>query len=341
MPDLVERDFAVEDLPGAYSLDPISIDEAIVADRLDPDRTNDGALATPSAPPDGLLVTMDATVLRRSLGLLAQVLQTEIPTCVVVTFTDELARRHGTLDVDALRRALGVPVVAVVAGRNTDLAALRALLSAPREWAVPPVLPPTATREVSAWVGSVLTAARYEVPQIDERTRKVDAVLLHPVWGSCTTFLQKIGKIILATTMVLWLLLNLPSPSTAEMTAAGIDTSNDAATSEYVLDNSYAADVGKFVEPVFEPLGFDWRINIGVVASLAARDVFVATLGQVAAAEDPEDPSTALEDMTVLSGPRAGQPLFTPAVVAALLAFFIFALQCVSTIAVLRRESGS
>lgn len=51
MPDLVERDFAVEDLPGAYSLDPISIDEAIVADRLDPDRTNDGALATPRAAP--------------------------------------------------------------------------------------------------------------------------------------------------------------------------------------------------------------------------------------------------------------------------------------------------
>lgn len=558
----------VEDLPGTYSLDPISIDEEIVADRLDRNRSHESAADVAlSTAPDGLLVTMDATVLHRSLGLLAQVLQTEIPTCVVVTFTDELARRQGTLDFDALRRALGVPVVTVVAGRNSDLAALRGLLANPSDWDAPIVLPPTATRELSAWVGSVLAAARYEVPQIDERTRKVDAVLLHPwwgsliffatmfaffqviftvaaplqdgietffaylgslvdtyvsnpwlgsflsdallggvggvlvfvpqiallflmisvlegigymsraaflmdkvmstaglegrafvallsslacaipgimatrtlpsardrlatmiaaplmtcsarlpvyilligllvptgagwgpvstqgavmfglylagavaamaaawiashvgrgagpllpfymemppyrmpsvrsvatsVWGSCKTFLQKIGKIILGTTVVLWLLLNLPAQNDAEMQAAGIDTSNAAATSEYVLNNSYAAGVGKFVEPVFDPLGFDWRINIGVVASLAAREVFVATLGQVAAAQDPENPSTALQEMTVVDGPRASQPLFTAPVVAALLAFFIFALQCVSTIAVLRRESGS
>ena len=123
--------------------------------------------------------------------------------------------------------------------------------------------------------------------------------------------------------------------------SAGVDTSSDAAVSAYTLDQSYAADVGRFVEPVFAPLGFDWRIDVGVVASLSAREVFVATLGQVAAAENPEDPAAALAQMTVTDGPRAGEPLFTPPTIAALLVFFLYALQCTSTIGVMRRETGS
>ena len=67
----------------------------------------------------------------------------------------------------------------------------------------------------------------------------------------------------------------------------------------------------------------------------------MATLGQVAAAESPENPTAALRAMTVHDGPRAGQPLFTPPVLAAVLVFFLYALQCMSTVGVLRRESGS
>lgn len=74
---------------------------------------------------------------------------------------------------------------------------------------------------------------------------------------------------------------------------------------------------------------------------MSAREVFVSTLGQVASADDRENPSTALQRMTVEEGPRAGEPLFTPPVVAALLVFFLYALQCMSTVAVMRRESGS
>jgi len=552
-------ELVVEDLPGTYSLDAISLDEQIVTDVLDPEHDN--------ATPDGLLVTLDATTLRRSLGLLAQVLHTGLPTAVVLTFTDELTRRAGTLEVTALRRALGVPVVSVVSGRRQDLVALRALLTDPASWTAPPVLPPTGTRELSAWISSVLASAGYAVPQIDERTRRVDAVLLHPLWGTlvffatmfaffqviftvaaplqdaietffgylgtlvqdnigngwlssflsdamlggvggvlvflpqiallfvmvsllegvgymaraaflmdrvmakaglegrafvallsslacaipgimatrtlpsardrlatmmgaplmtcsarlpvyvlligllvspdtrfgpigaqgavmfglyllgavsamtmawvfsklsrsqgallpfymemppyrapslrsvalsvwdaCRMFLRKVGKIILVTTVVLWLLLNLPARGFGDLEAAGVNTGNDAAVSAYVVDHSYAASVGRFVEPVFEPLGFDWRINVGVLASLSAREVFVATLGQVASAQDPDNPATALSRMTVEDGPRAGEPLFTPPVLAALLVFFLYALQCMSTIGVLRRESGS
>ena len=125
------------------------------------------------------------------------------------------------------------------------------------------------------------------------------------------------------------------------MTAAGVDTGDGAAVAAYVIDHSYAASIGKAVEPVFSPLGFDWRINIGILSSLAAREVFVATLGQVAAAENPEEPAQALRDMTVRNGPETGRTLFDAPTIAALLVFFMYALQCMSTVAVLRRESGS
>lgn len=69
--------------------------------------------------------------------------------------------------------------------------------------------------------------------------------------------------------------------------------------------------------------------------------MFVATLGQVAAAETPDRPTTTLKHMTYTDGPRQGQPLFTAATIAALLVFFLYALQCMSTIAVMRRETGS
>jgi len=101
----------VEDLPGTYSLDPISPDEQIVVDVLDTEHHNSRVDI-----PDAILVTLNATTLRRSLGLLAQLQQTGLPACVVLTFTDDLARRNGRLDITALSRAVGVPVVAVVAG---------------------------------------------------------------------------------------------------------------------------------------------------------------------------------------------------------------------------------
>ncbi|MDX2765158.1 nucleoside recognition domain-containing protein [Streptomyces sp. ME08-AFT2] len=111
--------------------------------------------------------------------------------------------------------------------------------------------------------------------------------------------------------------------------------------SAYTVDHSYAAGLGRAVAPVFDPLGFDWRINVGVLSAQAARETFVATLGQVAAAEDPEEPAQALQAMTYPDGPRAGQPVFTAPTIAALLVYFVYALQCMATVAVLRRETGT
>ena len=145
----------------------------------------------------------------------------------------------------------------------------------------------------------------------------------------------------MVVTIVLWGLLNFPAHSEDAMTAAGVDVGDEAAVTAYTLDNSYAATIGRAVSPVFDPLGFDWRINIGVLSSLAARETVVSTLGQVASAEDPEDPGESLEGMTHSDGPHAGEPVFTPSTIAALLVFFVYALQCASTLGVMRRETGT
>ena len=159
--------------------------------------------------------------------------------------------------------------------------------------------------------------------------------------GACKTFLRKVGKIILATTIVLWALLEPAYPGRRRAGRGRGRPRRQHRGVHLRAGHSNAASAGKFVEPVFDPLGFDWRINVGVLASMSAREVFVATMGQVAAAEHPDNPGTALQQMTVDDGPRAGELLFTPPVVAALLVFFVYALQCMSTIGMLRRESGS
>jgi ferrous iron transport protein B len=540
---------AVEDLPGTYSLDPISPDEQVVTDLLaggypDVDR------------PDAIVLVADVTTLRRSIMLVGQVLRLDLPCLLALTMGDELTSRGGRIDVEALSTALGIPVTAVVAHRGSGIEALRVQLASFERWQRPPILLPPNQDAIDAWGRSVLDAADYVAPQPDRRTHRIDAVLLHPLWGTmaffavmfgffqvlftiaaplqdwasrslswlgtqvardinnpvirgllsegiiggvgtvlqfipqivllflllalmenvgymsraaflmdrvmattglegrafvamlssfacaipgimatrtlpssrdriativtaplttCSArlpvytllvgllvtpqtqwwglsaqgvtmfllylaggasaliaasvvkstilrgdllpftmelppyrfpspqvvlaamwsaakmFLRKAGTIILGTSLVLWALLNLP---TREAETAPLSPTGATA---YVMNHSYAADVGRAVEPVFAPLGFDWRTDIALVGSLSAREVFVSTLGQVSAASDPEDPHAALAGLIDEHGHR----VFTTPTVIALLTYFMFALQCMSTIAVMRRETNS
>ncbi len=550
----------IEDLPGTYSLDPISPDEQVVAGVLEAGASGEDKL-------DGLVVLLDATNLRRSLGLLAQVQQLSQPTIVVLTFTDELARRGGSVDVEALSRAVGVKVIPVIGGDKRGVASLSAAMGDVTSWPKPMFPPPSESTGVADWATSVVEAASFRAPGSDQRTSRIDGVLLHPVWGTviffatmmaffqviftvaapmqdgietffawlggvaranipvawlsslvadallagvggvlvflpqiillfllisvlegsgylsraaflmdkvmgwaglegrafvallssmacaipgimatrtlpsakdriatmmgaplmtCSarlpvyvlligllvpadlrlgpigaqgaimfalyilgavsamlsawffkkiigrssiglpfymempsyrlprlrtiatsvldaskSFLRKVTSIIMLTTIILWGLLNFPLRSDADLAQAGVNANDEVAVKAYVIDNSAAAGIGRAVSPVFEPLGFDWRINVGVLSSLAAREVFVSTLGQVAAAENPDDPMAALQSMTHTDGPDVGKPVFTPSTVAALLVFFVYALQCMATLGVMRRETGT
>jgi ferrous iron transport protein B len=474
--------------------------------------------------------------------------------------TDELANRGGHVDVDRLASALGVPVVGVVASRGKGFGPLRELLAAPETWTRVPIPPPRDDAEFNSWISSVLAAAQYRAPEADQRSIRIDRVLLHPIWGSlifitvmfvffqvvftvaapvqdlielffgwlagvvadtipnpaiagllgggvvagvgsvlvfipqivlmfllislldnigymaraaflvdrimattglegrafvamlssvacavpgimatrtlpssrdriattmaaplmtcsarlpvyilligllvdpakrwgpvsvqgvamfalyilggasamlaawvfkkavlggdllpfymelppyrfpsiksvlltmwdaATAFLRRAGTIILATSIVLWFLLNLP-PRTSEV--ADMDPAGAAA---YVIDNSFAASLGKFLQPIFEPLGFDWRLCVGLIGAMAAREVFVATLGQIFAAGDPENPIEAVRNAVYTSGPHQGELIFSAPTVVALLVFFAFALLCMSTVATIRRETNS
>ena len=589
----------IEDLPGAYSLDPISPDEEIVHDVLT------GTSTTVSAP-DALVIVVDATTLQRGMNFIAEALALDLPTCLVVTMTDELSRRTGRLNVAALGHALGIPAVRVIGHRGIGMPDLRAQLAQVATWQRTPLPPPTDPDEITSWADSVLAAADYLPPESDQITSAIDKVLLRPipgtivfftimflffqaiftwaepfkgaiedafgalgalvhswldashpliagllgdgliggvgsvltfipqiiimfliiavlegvgymsraaflmdkvmsvaglegrafvallsslacaipgimatrtlpstkdrvatmlaaplmtcsarlpvyvimisltvdggakigpfgargvvmfalyllgavsamaaawavkqltdrghillpfymemppyrmprvrtvlimVWDACKGFLKKAGTIITLTTIILWVLLNVPMRSDAQFEAfcasntqcaaisaavenpssstvknddgevvtdpEELDKLLEAQKTSYTMDNSWAAKGGKVVQPVFEPLGFDWRINVATLSSLAARETFVATLGQIAAAEDPEEPTTHLATMTYQQDTltnKAGDKLFNPATVVAILVFFVYALQCMATAGAMRRETGS
>ncbi|MAQ15201.1 MAG: ferrous iron transport protein B [Sandaracinus sp.] len=182
--------------------------------------------------------------------------------------------------------------------------------------------------------------------------------LVASTWARVRTFLIDAGTVILALTIVLWALLTFPKDPAvterfdaerAEVTAslAGEErtealTAIDGAEASAQLERSAAGRLGKAIEPAIAPLGMDWRLGIGVIGAFAAREVFVSTLGIVFGVGDEvdEESETLREELRAAKWPD-GRSLMTPLAGVALMVFFVFACQCMSTIAVVRRESGS
>lgn len=142
-------------------------------------------------------------------------------------------------------------------------------------------------------------------------------------------FLRRAGTVILGISIILWFLSAYPK-------------AHDGATAQQQLAQSFAGRAGHAIEPVIKPLGFDWQIGIGLISSFAAREVFVSTMGVVfnAESEDSEDTAPLRQALLDAKWPD-GRALFTPLVCFTLMIFYVFALQCVSTIAIVRRETNS
>jgi len=546
--DFDGRRSVIIDLPGTYSLSPISPDEEVVV------RVLDGEL---SEAPQALAVIADACTLERSLLMIAQVLRRGIPSCLVLTMTDEFQARGGQLDLPRLERALGIPVIGVVGHRGIGFDALRKLLAKPEDWSRPHLLPPEEIHARAGWVDSILDHVLIRRPGESRKSELVDRVILHPVAGpllfaavmvtffqlifawakpamdfidagvallgktvhaqlpaglfadfladgliagvgsviiflpqivllfallylledigymaraafvidrvmarvglegrafvsllssyacavpgimatrtipsprhrlvtilvaplmtcsarlpvyalligafvpavrvagplglqglvllalyaigsltallvasvltrtllredampfymelppyrvptakllasqvarSAWAFLRRAGTIILAVSIALWCLLSFPRQP------APVGAS-PAEASRYALEHSLAGRAGHAIEPLIAPLGFDWKIGIGLIASLAAREVIVATLAQIYAASDQDTSLRAAIQRDV--DPRTGEKVFDAPTVASLLVFFVFALQCMSTLAIMRRETNS
>lgn len=157
------------------------------------------------------------------------------------------------------------------------------------------------------------------------------------------------GKVILAISVILWVLASYGPGSElmrarevveARYTQAQVDPSvieNEIAA--YKLEHSYAGILGKWMEPVIRPLGYDWKIGIALITSFAAREVFVATVATIYSLGTTEEESTIREKLKNEINPDTGGPRFTPAVGLSLLLFYTFAMQCMSTLAVVYRET--
>lgn len=150
-------------------------------------------------------------------------------------------------------------------------------------------------------------------------------------------FVVEAGTIILAMTVVLWALLSFPAPPSND-TGEGADSSQDPHAR---LVHSAAGRLGHALEPVLQPIGFDWRMGVGLMGAFAAREVFVSTMGVVFGIEASDEDVAPLRHRLREAKRDDGSPLFTPLTACSLLVFFLFACQCMATVAVVHRESGS
>jgi ferrous iron transport protein B len=107
----------------------------------------------------------------------------------------------------------------------------------------------------------------------------------------------------------------------------------------YKLEHSYAGELGKTLEPVIKPLGYDWKIGIALVTSFAAREVFVGTVATIYSIGNSEDESTIKQKLRSEVNPETGGPRYTLPVGLSLLVFYTFAMQCMSTLAIVKRET--
>jgi len=201
---------------------------------------------------------------------------------------------------------------------------------------------------------------------------------LRMMWERSTIFLKEAGTIILACTIVLWALLSFPkapskagpsAPGTAAAQVGGATTvartykgdlagkaldhkakaapakparDPKAAEEARALAFSYGGRLGHFIEPVLKPLGFDWKIGVGIIGAFAAREVFISTMGLVyGIGEVGGDDAAPLRDQIRAETRADGKPAYTPLVGLSLVIFFALACQCMSTLAVVKRETRS
>ena len=546
-----DRKVRLVDLPGTYSLHAISEDEAVSVQVLK------GEFAGVEAP-DAIVVVADATTLERSLPMIAEVLLLGRPVLLALTMIDELKARGGDIDLFALKRELGVPVIGVVGNRGLGVADLREQLFDSASWSAPKSLPAGDAESRFAWADALLERVTRHPVSASGLTRRLDHLLLHPVFGgliflafvtfffqaifswagpamdafagvlddaadwtlatfpaswatslladgiirgvgavvvfvpqiallfalilffeasgymaraafvvdrimgwvglegrcfvallssyacavpgvmatrtipspkdrlatilvapfaTCSArlpvyallisafvpatpvigpitmqgltlmglyllgavsailfaaifkrgmlrgaslpfymelppyrfpslsslaiqvwrrvriFLVKAGRVILVGSIVLWFLLNFP---TSEPPAGA----TEAEAAQHQIENSLAADMGRALEPVFAPLGYDWRINIGLIGSFAARELMVSTMAQVYAYEGDAEEVEGFADLLTRADPATGQPMMSAATGFSLMVFFVYAMLCVSTIAVVKRETG-
>lgn len=189
----------------------------------------------------------------------------------------------------------------------------------------------TGSAFIFAWIFSKCVMKGEASPMILEMPpykRPALKSILLLVWQRAKAFLVRAGTIILGISILIW--------------AASTYPKTDTEDKSLQLANSFAGQAGHFIEPAIQPLGYDWKIGIGLIGSFAAREVFNSTMSVVYAVESEDDENLdPLRDKLAAERRPDGKPVYSPLVCISLLIFYVFAMQCVSTIAIVKRETGS
>jgi ferrous iron transport protein B len=204
----------------------------------------------------------------------------------------------------------------------------------------------------------ILELPTYKIPQASQVARQV--------WTNSKEFVTKAGTTIFCLSVILWALMYYPrlpqaqvdqlvnsilvsrgadpktitpqTPFTGDVKAVQDEVNTAVAAAQ--LRHSVAGRFGHLLEPAIKPLGYDWKMGVGLVGAFAAREVFVSTMGIVYSVGDIGDQTTPLADAMRADHYANGSPVWTPAVAVSLLVWFVLAMQCMSTLAIVRRETG-
>lgn len=204
----------------------------------------------------------------------------------------------------------------------------------------------------SAWILKKLIKSnfkRYLVMEMPFYKLPVWRNVLITVWEKSLGFVVGAGKVILAISIVLWVLGSFGIGDDFNNAEEIILSQNPNLSSEqleneiasYRLEHSFLGYMGQAIEPIIEPLGYDWKMGIGLISSFAAREVFVGTMATVYSLGNTEDELTIRERMAKEVNPTTGKPAYNLASGISLLLFYAFAMQCMSTIAIVRKETDS
>jgi len=214
----------------------------------------------------------------------------------------------------AFRQALflmGLYVLGIVAAMLTSLVVRRRI-----------------ERNRSSSSSFILELPTYKRPQPSQ--------IVWQVWTNTKAFVTRAGTTIFALSIVLWVLLYYPRLPVSQASHYQEGRARQAAQ----IEHSFAGRVGHAIEPAVKPLGFDWKIGVGLVGAFAAREVFVSTLGIAYSVGEVREDTTDLSKAMVADRGKDGRSVWTPLVAISLMLWFVLAMQCMSTMAVVRRETG-
>jgi ferrous iron transport protein B len=167
--------------------------------------------------------------------------------------------------------------------------------------------------------------------------------IIRNTYSSTKQYISKAGPVILAFSIIIWFITYFPGGDQKIENAYVNQEEVVQLERSQQLENSYAALIGKAIQPVMEPLGFDWRIGVSLITAFVAREVFVSSMALIFKVTESEEnlQSSLLNSMKAAKIESTGKSLFTASTIVGLIVFFVFALQCMSTVAVSKKETGS